>query len=213
MELVRAGLGDDVHLAGRAAELGRVDAGLHLELFERVDRRQQNIRVEVDVGVVRAVERVVVELAPLPGDRDLLVGARAALPVAGLPGARELGAHVRAERDERQEVAAVQRQLDDAPVLDDRADRRVFGRDQRRHARHFGRLRQRADFHREVDADRRLDLQRDLPRHRAEALKLGFDDVGPRRQRGKAIGTGLVALHFARRVRARALRRHRSRRE
>ena len=66
VELVRAGLGDDVHLAGGAAELGRVDAGLHLELFERVDRRQQNVRIEIDVGVVRAVECVVVVLAALP---------------------------------------------------------------------------------------------------------------------------------------------------
>ena len=39
---------------------------------------------------------------------------------------REFGADfVRAERDEREEVASVQRQLDDASVLDDRADRRV----------------------------------------------------------------------------------------
>jgi hypothetical protein len=51
--------------------------------------RQEDIGVEVHVGVVHAVERVVVELAPLAGDRDLLVGARTALAVASLAGAGE----------------------------------------------------------------------------------------------------------------------------
>ena len=135
VEGIRARLGDDVHLAGGASELGRVDAGLHLEFFERVNRRQEDVGVEVDVGVVDAVERVVVELAPLAGDGNLLVGARAALSIAGLPGAGEPGADVRAQRDEAEIVAAVQRQLDDAPVLDDGADRRILGRDERRRRR------------------------------------------------------------------------------
>ena len=83
---VRARLGDDVHLTGGTSELGRVDAGLDLEFLERIDRRQEDIGVEIDVGVVHAVQRVVVELAPLARDRELLVGARAALPIAGLTG-------------------------------------------------------------------------------------------------------------------------------
>ena len=61
---------------------------------------RKNVGVEVDVGVVRAVERVVVELAALTRDRELLVGARAALAIAGLPGAGEFRADVRTERDE-----------------------------------------------------------------------------------------------------------------
>ena len=99
MEGIRARLGDDVHLAGGAAELRRIDAGLHLEFLERVDRRQEDVGVEIDVGVVHAVERVVVELPPLARDRDLLVGTRAALAIAGLAGAREPGADVRAQRE------------------------------------------------------------------------------------------------------------------
>ena len=132
---VRARLGDHVHLTRGAAELGRVDARLHLEFFQRVHRREKDVGVEVDVGVVHAVERVVVELAPLARNRDLLVGARAALAIAGLAGAGEPRAHVRAERDQAEVVAAVERQLDDAPVLDDRADRRVLRREERRRRR------------------------------------------------------------------------------
>ena len=125
MEGVRARLGDDVHLAGGAAELGRIDAGLHLEFLERVNRRQEDVGVEIDVGVVHAVERVVVELAPLTRDGDLLVGTRAALAIAGLAGAGEPGADVRAQRNQAEVVATVQRQLDDPPILDDRPDRRI----------------------------------------------------------------------------------------
>ena len=74
MKGIRTRLGDDVHLAGGAAELGRVDAGLHFEFLERVDRRREDVGVEIDVGVVDAVERVVVEFPPLARDGDLLVG-------------------------------------------------------------------------------------------------------------------------------------------
>ena len=53
--------------------------------------------------------------------------------IARLPGARELGADVRAQRDQLQVVPAVERQFNDAPVLDDGADRRVRRFDERRH--------------------------------------------------------------------------------
>ena len=141
VQAVRARLRDHVHLARLAPEFGGVDAGLHLEFFERVDRRQEDVGVEVDVGVVDAVERVVVEFAALPRNRQLLVGARAALAVARLAGAGKLGADVRAQRDQLEIVSAVERQLDDAPVLDDGADGRIRGFDQRRdpgHRRRFG---------------------------------------------------------------------------
>ena len=66
VQVVRPRLGDHVHLARLAPEFGGVDAGLHFEFFERVHRRQKDIRVEVDVGVVHAVQRVVVEFPALP---------------------------------------------------------------------------------------------------------------------------------------------------
>ena len=84
VECVGAGFGDHVHLARRTAELGGIHAGLHLEFLERVHRRQEDVGVEVDVGVVHAVEGVVVEFAALTRDRQLLVGAAAALAIARL---------------------------------------------------------------------------------------------------------------------------------
>jgi hypothetical protein len=66
VEAVRARFGDDVDLTRATSEFGRVNAGLDLELLQRIDRWQEDIGVEVDVGVVDAVQRVVVELAPLP---------------------------------------------------------------------------------------------------------------------------------------------------
>ena len=102
-EGVRPRLGHDVHLAGGASELRGVDAGLHLELFQRVDRRQEDVGIEIDVGVVDAVERVVVELAALAGNGDLLVGARTALAVARLAGTGEAGADVRAQGNQAQD--------------------------------------------------------------------------------------------------------------
>ena len=45
VEGVAARLGDDVHLRALVTELGRVDAGLDLELLDRVDRRQGDVVV------------------------------------------------------------------------------------------------------------------------------------------------------------------------
>src|SRR5437660_12646499 len=122
VEIVGSGFRDYVHLARLAPEFGGVDTRLHFEFLERVDRGQKDIGVEVDVRVVDAVQRVVVEFAALPRNRQLLIGARAALAIARLTGARELRADVRAQRAELQIVSAIERQLDDASVLDDGAD-------------------------------------------------------------------------------------------
>jgi hypothetical protein len=68
------------------AELGRVNAGLDLELLERVDRRLNDVRVEVRVGVLDAIERVAIELEALAGDRERGLGACASLQSAAAPG-------------------------------------------------------------------------------------------------------------------------------
>ena len=130
--LVGAGLGEHVDLRGLAAELRRIDAGLHLEFLQRVDRRHHHEGIEIRVGVLHAVERVVIEIGALPGDRNGLRRADAALPRAGLSLAGEARRYVRRQRNQLQVVAAVQRQFHDALVLDDRADRGVVGDQQRR---------------------------------------------------------------------------------
>ena len=127
MILVAAGLGEHVDLGGVAPELGRVNAGLHLELLQRVDRGQDHVGVEVGVGILDAVQREVVEHDALSGHRDRLVGAVAALARAGLAGGRRDGGDVGRERDQLQIVAAVERQFDDALVLDHGTDGGVLG--------------------------------------------------------------------------------------
>ena len=52
---VAARLRHDVNLGGLMAELGGVDAGLHLELLDRVDGREHHVGREVRIGVADAV--------------------------------------------------------------------------------------------------------------------------------------------------------------
>ena len=59
---IGAGFGGNVDLPGCPAELRGIDPGLDLELLQGIDRRLQNVGVEIDVGVGDAVQRVV-----LPG--------------------------------------------------------------------------------------------------------------------------------------------------
>ena len=49
--LVAARLRQHVDLRGFMAELGRIDAGLHFELLQRVDGWQDDIGIEVRIGV------------------------------------------------------------------------------------------------------------------------------------------------------------------
>ncbi len=127
MKAVASGLGRDVDLAGGAAELGREDAGLNLELLNGVDRGQENIKVKADIGVVDSIQSEIIELAALAGDRDVLGAALAPLPSGGGTVRAEAEAHVGTERNQLQEVAPVERQVHDTFIFDHRSDRGVFG--------------------------------------------------------------------------------------
>src|SRR6202022_2873569 len=52
---VRPALGGDIDLRDLPPKFGRVDAGLHLELLDAVDRGQERIRVEVHILIDDAV--------------------------------------------------------------------------------------------------------------------------------------------------------------
>ena len=127
MILVGAGLGEHVDLRGLPSEFRGIDTGLHLELLQCVDRRHHDERIEIRVGILDAVQRVVIKISALPRDRDGLAGTNPALPCACLPLSRESGGDVWRQRHQLKVIAAVQRQLDDAPVLDDGADRCIVG--------------------------------------------------------------------------------------
>src|SRR5215813_1912199 len=130
VKFVRSRLGRDIDLRRSAPELGRKNPGLNLELLQRVDRGKHDICIEVDIGILDAVERKVVELAPLARNRNVLLRARSSLAVISLACSIESIADVGAERDKLKEVAPVKRHLDDTPVLDDSSDRSVFRRNQ-----------------------------------------------------------------------------------
>ena len=116
-----------------------------------------------------------------------------ALPRPGLPGVGEAEAHVRTRRHQLQEVAPVERQVDDALVLDHGADRRILRGYQSRPAGDFNNFAHGADFHGEVEARRLLYLQLDVVAcDRAETGHLDFKIVFPRQESRKIVDAGLV---------------------
>src|SRR3989449_8327718 len=104
VKLVCSGLGQNIDLRCGAPELGRKDSGLNLELLQRIDRWQEDIGVEVHVGILHAVEGEVVELAPLARDRNVLLSALSPLASSGFCGIRESQTHVRTQRDKLEDV-------------------------------------------------------------------------------------------------------------
>src|SRR5438093_1089989 len=170
VKLICSGLGRNIDLGCGAPELGRKDSGLNLELLQRIDRWQEDIGVEVHVGILHAVQGEVVELAALARDRNVLLSALSPLASNGLSGIRESIAHVRTQRDKLKKVAAVEWHLHDALVFDHCPDRRVFRGDEGRRALDLDRLAHVSNLEREVNTRGELDLQFDvILRYRAEA--------------------------------------------
>ena len=166
-----------------------------LNSCERVDRRQQHIAVEVQVGVLDAVERVVVVMDALPGDvqRKTVALAAHALLTLGRRGAVGRGAGD--QRCQLQVIAAVERQFDDTAVLDDSADRRVLRLYDRRigHNRHD--VCQLADGHRKGKTIRAAHLHVDVRLLGGrEALELNFQRIGAGRHRRKDVDARVVRL-------------------
>ena len=127
---IRTRLGRHVHLGDGAAVLGIEDPRDDVELLQRVDRRQQHVGVEVQVGVLDAVERVVVEVDALAGHVQRKAVALAAHALFALARRRPVGGGAGNQRRQLQVVAAVERQLDDRAVFDNRADGGVLRLDQ-----------------------------------------------------------------------------------
>ena len=194
MVFIGSALGGDVHLRGFVPELGRVNAGLHFEFLQGVDGGQEQVGIEIDVGVGHAVKGEVIELAAHSGDRELLLGTVAPLARAGPAEAvGEVGVDVGAERDQRNEIAAVQRQIDNAPVFNHRTHRGVFSVEQRSANDDLHGFRQRSDFELEVDTGHLLHLQLDAAADLAlEARHLRLDAVNARQERGERVIAGVI---------------------
>ena len=162
VEIIASGLGRHVDLRGLASKLRGIDSGLHLKLLQGVDRRLNDVRIEVRIGVINAVQCEIVEVAAVPRYGNILVGAVAPLARAGLTGAPEAVAHVGRQRDQLQIVAPVQRQLHNPFVLDDRADRSVFGGQQLGRRRYLDRFVHLTDREIKIEAGALLHLQLDV---------------------------------------------------
>ncbi len=199
MEGVRARFGARVDLRDRTAELGAEDARLDLELLERIDRRQQHVAVEVEVGVLDAVERVVVVVDALAGDVQRKAVPLAAHALLSLCRRRTVRRGARNQRGQLQVVAAVQRQLDDAAVLDDRADRRVFRLDHRRVGDDRDDVGQLANLERERNSVGASDLDLDVRAfHGGKSVELGPQCIGAGRYGGEHVHPGFIGLRQAR---------------
>ena len=126
MVLVGAGLCGDVDLTHVAPVFRRINAVLHFEFLQRVDRRQQKIIVEVIVCIVQTVERVVVELGALPGNTDGGGGAQAALNRGLLPGRSKSIHNIGAQRHQLKEFPAIQWQVRNSLRSDHGAHRDIL---------------------------------------------------------------------------------------
>ena len=198
VQLVGARLGRGVDLRDRPAVLRVEQAGDDVELLQRVHRRQQHVGVEVQVGVLDPVERVVVVVDALAGDVQREAVALPAHALLALARRGTVGRGAGDERGELQVVPSIQRQLDDRPVLDDRADRRVRGLQQRRAARDLDHLGELADFQRERDPARAAHLHGDVPSLQgAEPAERGLQGVDARLDRRHHVQPRLVGLELA----------------
>ena len=160
------------------AELRRVDARLDLEFPNGIHRGANHKSVEVDVGILDAVQGEAVELLPLPCDRDRLVGAVAALAAVRLAVGAHLRGDVRTQLDERKKVSTIERKVNNSSVFDHRAHRGAFGLHGHQRGFHFDRLGHDPDFHLEADPRYVADLKNQAyPGCRLKALQFGLNVV------------------------------------
>jgi hypothetical protein len=125
-------------------EAARGDA----ELLQRVRKRQRKIDVLLRVAVHRPVEGVTDAGREPTGHRDVHAARRA-------PAAHRGCLDRRARQDEQVgDLTSLERELDDALVLDDRADAGAADVDKRRGGFNRDRLLERAEFQGRIDRRR-----------------------------------------------------------
>src|SRR5260370_1103780 len=133
---------------------------------------------------------------------NVTYGFTAAAQASGrLGGGGKSVSHVGAQRDQAEEIAAVQRQLHDARSIDHRADRSVFRGQQSRVGSDLDRLRGCSQGQGEIDPGRLLNLELDVVRHGGlEAPRRGFHLVPSRNQTGEAVNPRSIGLRVSRHI-------------
>src|ERR1041385_3309703 len=104
---VAAGLGEHVDLSALMPELRGVNTDLNFELLNSVNGGKDDIGIEIRVGVIDAIQRVVVEHNALTASGYRLLGAIAALPRIGLVRVGREGVRVGRHGDQIQVLPAV----------------------------------------------------------------------------------------------------------
>src|SRR5262249_7573894 len=126
---------------------------------------KEKVGIVIGFGVGYAVNAVIVVFAAGTRDRERLVGPVAAEPCGGRPGASTAidvkgCTNIWAQADQLQEVAPVERKIDNALVVDHGSYIGILCVEQGRSAGHLNRFRNAANLKLEVDAGRLLNLQR-----------------------------------------------------
>src|SRR5215467_10678508 len=127
VELVRAGLGDDVDGRAGVGSVARGQgAGLDAELLDRVRERQRHVQVGELVDVVPAIQQiaVAVHLSAGDGNRGVRLGRGVAVPVIltaqkVLIGKRGSGNGGAGKQQKLRYLPSVKRQIDDSFVVND----------------------------------------------------------------------------------------------
>ena len=136
-----------------------------------------------------------VEVDALAGHVQRKAVALTAHALFALARRRPVGGGARNQRRQLQVIAAVERQLDDRAVFDDRADGGVLGLDQWRLTNDGHGLGDVAHLHREGDPARTAHLHDEtLPIDGSEAGQLGFQVVGSEGWR-RSRQANLIGLH------------------
>src|SRR5262249_16887370 len=154
---IPAGLGDRVQDSARMQSVSRRErAGLHAEFRERVRKRERHVDVGEAVVVVPAVEQVVGGIARAAGDGN------------GLRAKKTLAARIRSiavidrcarDSDELRRITAVERQLDDALLIDYLGDRVLLRLHETGIGVYLDRFAHLPDLHRDVDLDIVVDAE------------------------------------------------------
>ena len=197
MKFVAAGLRGHVDDAAReAAELSTKVVGLNLEFLHRVLGRDQGGEVGVADVDGRTVERrgALIRLAAT----DLVVAPGEDVDPGGTLHRLPLRHDTRGESDQVQHVAPVERRLGDLAGLDDLAERGCLRLQQRRAGNDLDDFGHFSDLQHRVDADARVDLDRDrLLRELLEAVRACFQAVLARNEVDEAIQAGRFGLLHA----------------
>ena len=198
VEGVAARLGDHVDLSARVASLlGRVEIGLDLEFLDRLDVGTHHDHQRQPGVVVDAVVQIVVGVLAVPVHEQFGAGTQ----VVGARAAHDRAAHAAAgprnsgrQRRELHEVAAVQRQLLNLPLLDDRPEDRRLGLEQRGPAHNLDGFAHQPHRQLQVDLGALVDLQLDArPLDLAKPRELDAQAVQPGRQRREAVRSAVAS--------------------